>query len=351
MGGNIVAAFRRFHEAGTIEILTCAATHGYMPLLGTDESVRAQLATAVETHIRHIGEAPRGIWVPECGYRPAGLWSFPVRASDGSELPPPSERIGVEQALNEAGLKYFFVDTHMIEESERVRFALHQRRKRCRATNPSPRSLYRPWFCRGADRESGRQQRPPRPSCATRGTGPAGVVGRYRLPPPMACTATFIRSAGREGIATGRLRVRMSIWATRSLTTRTTRSARVQAHASHFVHLAYEALKNGSDDGALPILCAPFDAELFGHWWFEGPLWLEAVARTLHEHPCGIELTCCGTYLKDHAPTGFVSMHEGSWGSEGRQPGVDEPGDRLDVQPPVSGRSVRARHLHGGQVV
>ena len=33
-----------------IDILTCGATHGYMPLLGTDESVRAQVRTAVATH-------------------------------------------------------------------------------------------------------------------------------------------------------------------------------------------------------------------------------------------------------------------------------------------------------------
>ena len=58
LDGNIVAGFKRFHQAGLIEIITCAATHGYMPLLGTDESVRAQVRTAIATHIRHIGEAP-----------------------------------------------------------------------------------------------------------------------------------------------------------------------------------------------------------------------------------------------------------------------------------------------------
>jgi alpha-amylase/alpha-mannosidase (GH57 family) len=40
-GGDIVKGFKHFHETGQIEIITCGATHGYMPLLGTDESVRA----------------------------------------------------------------------------------------------------------------------------------------------------------------------------------------------------------------------------------------------------------------------------------------------------------------------
>src|SRR6185437_5340812 len=68
---DIIAGFRRFADRGMIEIITCAATHGYMPLLGTDESLRAQIRVAVATHEKHLGQRPRGIWAPECGYRPA----------------------------------------------------------------------------------------------------------------------------------------------------------------------------------------------------------------------------------------------------------------------------------------
>ena len=76
--GNIIKGFRHFNDIGLIEIITCGATHGYMPLLGTDESVRAQIRTAVDTHIRHIGKHPKGIWAPECGYRPAGFWNYQI---------------------------------------------------------------------------------------------------------------------------------------------------------------------------------------------------------------------------------------------------------------------------------
>ena len=92
---------------------------------------------------------------------------------------------------------------------------------------------------------------------------------------------------------------------------------RTQAHASHFVHLVKEALQSSFNEEIPPVLCSPFDAELFGHWWFEGPLWLEAVARTLHDYPTGLELIYCSSTLTAFRARGFIAMHEGSWGAEG----------------------------------
>ena len=92
---------------------------------------------------------------------------------------------------------------------------------------------------------------------------------------------------------------------------------RVQNHATHFVRLVSEALKAGMTDEVTPVLCAPFDAELFGHWWFEGTMWLEAVARQLHDHPTGVELISCTEYLERYPRGGTIAMHEGSWGAEG----------------------------------
>ena len=92
---------------------------------------------------------------------------------------------------------------------------------------------------------------------------------------------------------------------------------RTKSHAAHFVHLVWQALQEGFKDSIPPVLCSPFDAELFGHWWFEGPLWLEAVARVVHEYPMGLELISCTEYLDKYPRAGFISMHEGSWGAEG----------------------------------
>jgi 1,4-alpha-glucan branching enzyme len=92
---------------------------------------------------------------------------------------------------------------------------------------------------------------------------------------------------------------------------------RVKEHASHFVSLIYETLESSFNERIPPILCAPFDAELFGHWWFEGAMWLEAVCRTLHDYDSGIATITCSEYLNRYPRAAFVSMPEGSWGVEG----------------------------------
>ena len=85
--------------------------------MGTDESVTAQILTGVAVHERHLGRKPRGMWVPECGYRPAGPWQPALRRKRRTRPWTPFARIGVEEALAEAGIEYFFIDTHLIEES------------------------------------------------------------------------------------------------------------------------------------------------------------------------------------------------------------------------------------------
>src|SRR5205085_3341819 len=98
LNGDIVKGFRYFYEIGAIEIITCGATHGYFPLLGTDASIRAQVKTGVETHQRCFGRKPKGIWLPECGYRPAGNWQFPVSLNGwGTAHGRAVQRAGVEQ--------------------------------------------------------------------------------------------------------------------------------------------------------------------------------------------------------------------------------------------------------------
>jgi 1,4-alpha-glucan branching enzyme len=320
---DLIAAFRHFNDTGLIDIITCGATHGYMPLLGTDESVRAQIRTAVDTHIRHFNKAPRGIWAPECGYRPAGSWSYPVPNADGTPSPPDFNRIGIEQALSESGIEFFFVDTHLVEESQRT---------------PSPYELFS--GRRSLDPSIERMTREPHRSLYQ----PYYVDGTYGSPAARQNAATIFPRDPRTGIQvwsgdTGYpgdgiyLDFHKKRWPGGHRYWRVTGSSvdmgdkkpyhpyeaaeRTKAHAAHFVHLVYEALKSGFNDTIPPILCSPFDAELFGHWWFEGPLWLEAIARNLHEYESGIQLISCADYLDQYPRAGFIAMHEGSWGAEG----------------------------------
>ena len=68
--GDLIAAFKRLQDTGAIEIITCAGTHGYLPLLGEDSAIKAQIRVGVETYEKYFDRHPRGIWLPECAYRP-----------------------------------------------------------------------------------------------------------------------------------------------------------------------------------------------------------------------------------------------------------------------------------------
>ena len=91
--GNLVNAFKHFQDAGNLEVITCCATHGYLPLMDVERqaSVRAQVKVGVDMYQKVFGKKPVGIWLPECGYNP-----------------------GDDEILKKEGIKYFLVDTHGI---------------------------------------------------------------------------------------------------------------------------------------------------------------------------------------------------------------------------------------------
>jgi len=317
LGRDIIRGFREFDDKGMIELITCGATHGYMPLLGTDESLRAQVRLAVDTHERHLGKRPRGIWIPECGYRPAGKWAYPVPATEA--LPEAFERIGVEQALSESGLEFFLVDTHLIEESARVASPYDRGKPRAQSV-PVPqaayRKLYQPYYVGGAYAEKDSKKRlvsvfPRDPRTGLQvWSGESGYPGdpayldfhKKRWPGGhryWRVTGSHIEMDKKEPYYPQQA------------------AERVHSHASHFVQLIWEALECSFGDAFPPVLSAPFDAELFGHWWFEGPQWIEAVARILHNYPAGIAMITGSEYLDRYPRGGSITMHEGSWGAEG----------------------------------
>ena len=89
-GRNLVAAFRGFQDRGQLEIITCAATHGFLPLMQSQPAaIRAQVLVARDHYRECFGRDPRGIWLPECAYAP-----------------------GLENFLQEAEIRWFVMDTH-----------------------------------------------------------------------------------------------------------------------------------------------------------------------------------------------------------------------------------------------
>jgi 1,4-alpha-glucan branching enzyme len=319
LGGDIIKGFRHFNDAGLIEIITSAATHGYLPLLGTDESVRAQIRTAVATHIRQLGRHPRGIWVPECGYRPAGFWIYPVLPDGPNESHPGFERIGIEQALSESGIDYFFVDTHLVERSHRFASPYGPPESRLprdpeleQATHGPRRSLYQPYYVDGPyDKRFATTVFPRDPSTGLQvWSGDTGYPGDPNY-------LDFHKKRFPGGHRYWQVTGSHLDMADKLVYYPQQAAERVREHASHFVSLVYESLESSFNNTIPPVLCAPFDAELFGHWWFEGAMWLEAVCRILHEHSTGIATITCSEYLDRYPRAGFIAMPEGSWGFEG----------------------------------
>lgn len=312
---DIITGFRRYYERGDIEIITCGATHGYFALLGTDASIRAQVRMGVETHKRFFGRAPRGIWLPECAYRPAGEWRYPV-SLNGLGSASPMMRAGIEQILGENDLEYFFVDTHLVENQ--AHFAPYEMLAgdvpiAAEIENGDGRaSLYRPYY---ADTPKRRQTQVAFFTRDAR-TGIQVWSGEHGYPgDPVYLDFHKKRWPGghRYWQVTHPkvdLGAKTAYYPNHAI-------ERTRLHAEHFAQVTKSVYDKHSEGDDSFILTAPFDAELFGHWWFEGPEWLKNVAIELGSKDSPMQLITCGEYLDNHRPDGYLALPEGSWGRNG----------------------------------
>jgi 1,4-alpha-glucan branching enzyme len=282
---DLPGAFRALQDAGAVELMTCAATHGFLPLLKTEpEAVRAQVLIGQESHRRRFGRPAAGIWLPECGYYP-----------------------GLEDVLLEGGLRYFVVESHgLLHASVRPRYGL-------RAPIACPNGVAA--FAR--DPESSQQV----------WSADHGYPGDFDY-------REFYRDIGfdldfdyiQPHILDGRTRIFTGIKYYRVTGPTNDKQPyrpaaarrKVRSHARHFLaqRAAEIARCAGSMDRDPHILC-PYDAELFGHWWFEGPDWLEAVARTAATAHPGVQLASPSEYLARHPELQVATPSASSWGAEG----------------------------------
>lgn len=280
---DLVKAFAALQDAGHLEIITTAATHGYLPLMMRSEAIRAQIAVGVTEYQDHFGRRPQGMWLPECGYVP-----------------------GVDHFLKEYGLRYFFTDTHG------VLFASHRPRY----------GVFAPIYCRsgvaafGRDAESSKQV----------WSAQEGYPGDFDY-------REYYRDIGfdldyeyiRPYIHPDGIRVHTGIKYYR-VTGKTQHKepyvpawayAKADIHAGNFMfnreqQIGY--LKRFMDRP--PLIVAPYDAELFGHWWFEGPIWLELLIRKVNA--CKkIELVTPTDYLNRHPCNQVATPCASSWGDKG----------------------------------
>ncbi len=310
IGGDLPGTFGDLQRQGHIEILTCAATHGYLPLLSRDESIHLQLRTAVETHKRHFGVAPRGIWLPECAYRPRYEWTAPTGHEHGQSR---KMRPGIEEMLATHGIEYFVADSHLIAAA-------------------APVFLYRDYVPRSATVpvSATPEVRAPRRSpyhayrIASRG-GTGHAVAFFRDPrttlqvwsrehgyPGDYAYLEFHKKHHPGGLRFWRITDNSGNLGAKQPYDPAEAARMTSMQARHFVELARDT---ASKAGQGAVVCSPYDAELFGHWWFEGPTWLEHMARGLPA--AGVTPMTLGEALNAMPPRATVSLPEGSWGEGG----------------------------------
>jgi 1,4-alpha-glucan branching enzyme len=281
---DLIAAFRAYQQRGLVDLITSAATHGLLPVLGTAAgTVRAQIEVATAEHQRFFGRLVDGFWLPQCAFEP-----------------------GIDAELARAGVRYTVVDAHAIAYA-------------------SPRpvyGVYAPVVCDSGVAAFGRD-----PDATKQ------VLGAHEGYPLDAAYRDFERDIGFD-LDTDYLRPYLPPTGQRVQTgfkyfrnggrrgggePYEPERAREQArrHAEHFVAARRRQvawLARSMDRP--PVLVSAFDAELFGRWWFEGPLWLEQVLRRVAETP---ELRACtpGDALRERPAVQRATPAASSWAMRG----------------------------------
>jgi 1,4-alpha-glucan branching enzyme len=310
IGGNVVGALRALESAGRLEIITSAATHGFLPLFARDESIRLQLALGRAEHRRLFGRAPEGVWLPECAYRPRGPWQ-PWHTAPRAGI-----RRGIEEHLSDAGLGYCFVDSHLASagralgiygdpgEGPTVR---HPGDPTAGVAHRSPYTAYQVAHPGSADAVAA-LVRDPRSSMQ--------VWSRFQGYPGDARYLEFHKMRWPGGLKLWRVTGGGVDLGAKEPYDPEAASDGARGHAEHFAGLL-ERIGAGERQTRDGIIVAPFDTELFGHWWFEGPDWLGSVYRALARHDSGIRPVTASRHLAEHPPKQPIHLPSGSWGANG----------------------------------
>jgi 1,4-alpha-glucan branching enzyme len=305
LSSNIIGALRRLQNQEAVELLTSAATHAYLPLLGLDSSVRAQIDIGAASYRRHFGVQPRGFWLPECAYRPAMQWIPPF--DDIAELQT-TERPAFDQLLAAAGLQYFITDTRQLRGSA-PDYARH-----------SPCRLH--WV-------DGRDSSSAPVAVFTRDFETTARVWQHDGGYPGDPTyLEFHKKHHEGGLRYWRITDRRAELADKQPYMPEWAFAQVRTHATHFARMLRERLRSHwQQTGERGVVVAAFDTELFGHWWFEGPQWVSELLRQLATDG-EVTLTTCQEYLNQSPPRRTVQLTESSWGDGGDHRVWWQPGTR-----------------------
>jgi 1,4-alpha-glucan branching enzyme len=285
-GGDLLAAFRELQNDGLLEILACNATHGFLPLMSGPAPRRAQIRAGVQAYARTFGRRPRGIWLAECGYDH-----------------------GVDALLGEEGIDYFFVDSHGIDWGR-----------------PHPqRGIHAPVRTPGGpaafarDLETGRQV-----WSADEGYPGDPAYREFYRDLGWDASYEYIRPYLHEdgvrrgvGIKCHRVTGKVPLHE-KQLYEPDVAEARAREHARNFVFNRKHQIRHlRTRLDRPPLVVAMYDAELFGHWWYEGPEFLNYFVRKAYYDQKVFELVTPEQYLTRHPTNQVATPAASSWGEGG----------------------------------
>jgi len=280
---DLLAAFRQRRETGALEVIASAATHGLLPVIQQQscKAARAQILIGRDVYVDLLHVDPRGFWLPECGYAP-----------------------GLESLLQEANVRWFILDAHGLLFG-----------------NPRPRhAIYAPCYTLAGpaafarDRDSSRQVW----SAEEGYPGDPAYREFYRdvgFDLPMEHLGPVARGLRKfSGVKYHRITGREG---EKDLYDRAAAEKAADAHAKHFLEQRRAQIRQLAAVDGDPIIVAPFDAELFGHWWFEGPRFLELFIRKAAFDQDDFHLTTPSEYLGGHPTQQTIEPAASTWGDKG----------------------------------
>lgn len=284
---DLVGAFKSLQDGGYVDIVTCCATHGFLPLMQqTPEAVRAQIQVAANHYRTHFGRDPVGIWLAECGYFP-----------------------GVERVLAAEGIRYFFVDTHSVTD----------------ATPRPVNGVYAPLFTESGvaafarDPESSQQVW----SAETGYPGDPAYREFYRdigWDLDLDYIRPYIQATGeRKNTGLKYFRITGRGAGEKQPYDPAAARARADAHAANFMFNRQRQFEwlSSQMQGQTPIVVSPYDAELYGHWWFEGPWFLDALFRRCAREQETFRMATPADYLRENPENQLATPAQSSWGENG----------------------------------
>ncbi len=284
--GNILRGFKKLQDDGFIEIITCCATHGFLPLKIHRNAMNAQVKIAKHDYRRHFGRDPRGIWLAECAYIP-----------------------GVDEILKKEKIKFFLLEAHGILYAE-----------------PRPKyGVFAPLFCPSGVACFGRDQE----TAHQVWSADIGYPGDpdYR---------EFYRDVGYDldydyikpylhedgarrnvGLKYFRVTGRVPLNKKEPYNPEWARN-KAASHAGNFMFNREKQVEYlSSIIDRQPIIVSPFDAELFGHWWFEGPLFINYLFRKIHHDQNVFKPITPVEYLQKYPKNQISQPAASSWGDKG----------------------------------